>query len=314
MSLDICKPSNVTISAIPIKDLYNHLYWDHRIYDLRSKEDYIKSHICRAHNMNPSPVITVDAIADIDAQIDSEYGRAEQSSEVFIYTDAETHYENYQLQLRILNILLSYLTSARNHSNKSLKQIYTFIDGYENFHSTFPFLCSDSAYFHECSLLVWPSYVRPNLYLGSAMCRNETVIAMLNITHIMSFSEYNENEIKSTNITTLHWQLSDSRSTNLLSVFPSAIAWISKAINDENGTVLVHCDQGVSRSASVVIAYLLHSNTNLCTVEAAFNHLKLKRSVIRPNASFLQQLEEFSSTIDIKDKTIKPNKEDSTVF
>ncbi|CAF3578151.1 unnamed protein product [Rotaria sp. Silwood1] len=314
MSIYLSKPSNITITDTSIEDLYNYLYWDHRIYDLRSKEDYIRGHICRAHNMHPLPIITADVIADIDAEIDNDYGRAEQPSEVIIYTGDKAHYDDHQLQLKILNSLLCYLFSSNNPSKKSLKQIHILTDGYENFHSIFPFLCSDNIYYTECSQLVWPSYIMPNLYLGSAMCRNETIISMLKITHIMSFSDYPEKRIQSKNTKTLHWQISDSLSTKLLSVFPSAVEWISKAVNDDKGTVLVHCDQGVSRSASVVIAYLLHSNCNFSTVDSALNHVKSKRSVIRPNESFLQQLEEYSSTISTKNDSVEPKKEDFTVW
>ncbi|CAF2743180.1 unnamed protein product [Rotaria sp. Silwood2] len=313
MSTYLSKPSNITITDISIQDLYNYLYWDHRIYDIRSNEDYIRSHICRAHNMYPLPIITVDAIADIDADIDKNYGRAEQPSEVIIYANKKAHYDDYQLQLEILNSLLSYLTSSMNLSKKSLKQIHILTDGYENFQSTFPFLCSDNIYYSECSQLIWPSYIMPNLYLGSEMCRNETVISMLKITHIMSFSDYPEKKIQSTNTKTLHWQVSDSLSAKLLPVFSPAVEWISKAIDDDKGIVLVHCDQGVSRSASVVIAYLLSSNSNFSTVDMTLNHVKSKRSVIRPNASFLQQLEEYSSTIGIKNESMKPQKEDFAV-
>lgn len=85
--------SNVSIIDISNEDLYNKLYWDHRIYDLRCKEDYIKSHLCRAHNINPFPTITIDSIANIDAEIDDNYGRAEQPSDVIIYTN-----NNYKIE------------------------------------------------------------------------------------------------------------------------------------------------------------------------------------------------------------------------
>jgi len=273
--------SNVSIIDISNEDLYNKLYWDHRIYDLRCKEDYIKSHLCRAHNINPFPTITIDSIAKIDAEIDDNYGRAEQPSDVIIYTN-----NNYKIEL---NCLLSYLIS----SMKFLKRIHILIDGYEQFHSIYPFLCTDSIYYNECSQLVWPSCIASNLYLGSSMCRNETVISMLNITHILSLSEYPEQIIRKKNIQTLHWKIADSLSANLLDVFPVAVRWISKGINDDKGIVLVHCDQGVSRSASVIIAYLLTYNVEFSTVDAALNHVKSKRGVIRPNASFLDQLEKY---------------------
>ena len=293
--------SNVTITTISTDDFYNCLYWDHRIYDLRPKEDYARSHICRSHNISPLPVVTTDVIALIDAKIDDEYGKAENPSDVLICTNDKAHYDDCALQSEILNSLLSYLTSTRNPSNKFLKRVHILDHGYEHFHLIFSFLCSDSIHYSECSRLVWPSCITPNLYLGSAMCRNETVVSMLKITHILSFSDFPEKKIQLTNVETLHWKISDSLSAKLVSVFPVVVAWISKAINNDNGIVLVHRDQGVSRSASVVIAYLLHSDINFPSVDVALNYVKSKR----PNPSFLQQLEEYSINIRNTNQTME---------
>lgn len=302
MFIDLSMQTTVKITSISTEDFYNYLYWDYRIYDLRSQVDYIRSHICRAHSMNPSSVITVDVVAEIDAQIVNDYGKAEQPSEILLYADGDTHdnRDAYMLQMQILKILVTYLTSNKNPHNNLLTKIHILTDGFENFHTMFPFLCSDHLYYIECSQLSWPSYIIPHLYLGSSMCRNELVMSMLKITHIMSLSDYAEKPMQSCSFETLHWQVADSSSTNLLAIFPRAVVWISKAINHDGGNVLVHCDQGVSRSASIVIAYLLYSNTNFCTVEDALDYVRSKRSIVKPNASFLQQLEQYIGNRDVK--------------
>jgi len=48
--------------------------------------------------------------------------------------------------------------------------------------------------------------------------------------------------------------------------------------------VLVHCHMGVSRSATVVIAYLMKYFH--MTHREAYNFVKKKRSVINPNEGF----------------------------
>lgn len=297
MSKSLSQHSNIGITTISTEDFYNRLYWDHRIYDLRSKDDYISSHIWRAHNLCPSPVISIDTVAAIDAQIDNDFGRAEQPTEVLIYTIDKIQYDDSQPHVMILDTLLSYLNSSRNPWNKLLKQILILSDGYEKFRSTFPYLCSDNIYYIECSQLSWPSYIKPNLYLGSSICRNKTVISMLKITHIISFSDFSPRQIDLENIKIQHWKISDSLTENLLAVFSPAVAWISQAIEIDKGIVLVHCDQGVSRSASIIIAYLMSSDSNFSTLNATLNYVKSKRSVIQPNISFLQQLEQYSSVL-----------------
>lgn len=52
--------------------------------------------------------------------------------------------------------------------------------------------------------------------------------------------------------------------------------------------VLVHCRLGVSRSASVVLAYLLKTTNQ--TLKEVFQFVKHKRPIIKPNPSFIKQL------------------------
>ncbi|XP_037934969.1 dual specificity protein phosphatase 19-like [Teleopsis dalmanni] len=58
-----------------------------------------------------------------------------------------------------------------------------------------------------------------------------------------------------------------------------------------NGIVLVHCNAGVSRSASVVIAYLIkHCQMKF---DDAYAYVKGKRACVQPNSGFLEQLKKF---------------------
>lgn len=59
----------------------------------------------------------------------------------------------------------------------------------------------------------------------------------------------------------------------------------------EGNKVLVHCIAGISRSASVIIAYLIKYHK--MTFYKAFNHVKSKRKIIQPNVGFINQLKLF---------------------
>ncbi|KAJ1073855.1 hypothetical protein K5549_007093 [Capra hircus] len=59
---------------------------------------------------------------------------------------------------------------------------------------------------------------------------------------------------------------------------------------------LVHCKMGVSRSASTVIAYAMKEFG--WTLEKAYNYVKQKRSITRPNAGFMRQLSEYEGILD----------------
>lgn len=74
--------------------------------------------------------------------------------------------------------------------------------------------------------------------------------------------------------------------------------------------MLVHCKMGVSRSASVVIAYAMKAYN--WDFETALQNVKEKRSCIKPNKSFLLQLETYQGILDAmknKEKLLRSKSE-----
>ncbi|GFS02148.1 dual specificity protein phosphatase 19 [Elysia marginata] len=82
--------------------------------------------------------------------------------------------------------------------------------------------------------------------------------------------------------------------------FERAIKFIDQCKN-LNGRVLVHCNAGISRSAAIVMAYLIQ--TEGMNVNDAFSYLRSKRPATCPNPGFLIQLETFYQNIHTKQKT-----------
>ena len=52
--------------------------------------------------------------------------------------------------------------------------------------------------------------------------------------------------------------------------------------------MLVHCAQGISRSATLVISYMVRHMD--LTLKAALNRVRVRRSVAHPNSDFMRQL------------------------
>jgi len=52
--------------------------------------------------------------------------------------------------------------------------------------------------------------------------------------------------------------------------------------------VLVHCEQGVSRSAAACVAYIMRSKP--CTLDQALREVRGVRRCVAPNAGFLRQV------------------------
>ena len=58
---------------------------------------------------------------------------------------------------------------------------------------------------------------------------------------------------------------------------------------------MVHCIAGVSRSASLCMAYLMRYQQ--MSLASAFEHVKICRPVVRPNKGFLRQLVQWETEL-----------------
>ena len=66
---------------------------------------------------------------------------------------------------------------------------------------------------------------------------------------------------------------------------------------EKNKCILVHCRKGVSRSSSIVIAYLMYINKQ--SFEEAYDFVLKKKNNIKPNDNFINQLKEFDDMIKV---------------
>ncbi|XP_071339009.1 protein phosphatase Slingshot homolog 1 isoform X2 [Trachinotus anak] len=87
----------------------------------------------------------------------------------------------------------------------------------------------------------------------------------------------------------------DEEATDLLAHWNETYNFIVKAKKNRS-KCLVHCKMGVSRSASTVIAYAMKEYG--WSLEKAYNFVKQKRSITRPNPGFMRQLAEYEGILD----------------
>ncbi|XP_029018060.1 protein phosphatase Slingshot homolog 1 isoform X2 [Betta splendens] len=87
----------------------------------------------------------------------------------------------------------------------------------------------------------------------------------------------------------------DEEATDLLAHWNETYNFIVKA-KKSHSKCLVHCKMGVSRSASTVIAYAMKEYG--WSLEKAYNFVKQKRSITRPNPGFMRQLAEYEGILD----------------
>ena len=132
------------------------------------------------------------------------------------------------------------------------------------------------------------------LYIGDAEAASELgMLEELKIQRIISLG--NEKEGKKykyfENIEYLKIVIDDNDNENIYKYFAICNKFISLGFDSAN--VLVHCHKGVSRSATIVIAYLMYTyKTDFYT---AFQKLKSVRPIEKPNEGFMKQLQEYQS-------------------
>lgn len=149
-----------------------------------------------------------------------------------------------------------------------------------------------------------PACILPNLYLGAfhnaqdiQQLKTHGINCIINVASEIKYTI----PIPSINYHHIHWTHTQ---TNLASVeFDNAIKIIMDA-HTQNQTVLIHCQQGIERSAALVLAFLLF--TNGWTLDTALSFVKQKAPGIRPNMELLYQLREYEQTKqNIQTKTMK---------
>ncbi|XP_008293925.1 dual specificity protein phosphatase 26-like [Stegastes partitus] len=133
--------------------------------------------------------------------------------------------------------------------------------------------------------------VWPRLYIGDQdSAENRADLSMHRITHILNAAHSKRRgrpEIyEGMRITYMGIEAHDSCGFDMSVNFQAAADFIQSALS-RGGKVLVHCHVGVSRSATLVLAYLMLKQ-NLTLVEAICA-VKDNRGVI-PNRGFLRQL------------------------
>lgn len=86
---------------------------------------------------------------------------------------------------------------------------------------------------------------------------------------------------------------------DIQSHFKPTYEFIDKALSN-SGKVLVHCSAGISRSTSIICAYLIKKNK--ITFEQAMKIIWEGRIIAEPNRSFAKQLKDWYASEVISSK------------
>ena len=150
-----------------------------------------------------------------------------------------------------------------------------------------------------------PTQITPHVYLGGAkQAKNLSVLKSLGITHVLNCTPPKSEDPetgcpnffekdKSAGFVYKRIPVFDNIGEDLLVHINGAIKFIEQS--QHYGKILVHCHKGISRSASIVMGYLM--KTNELTLSEALEHLRGLRPVVCPNEAFLRQLAMFEESL-----------------
>ena len=158
------------------------------------------------------------------------------------------------------------------------------------------------------------------LWLSSAnSALDESVVGDLGITHIVNATNrcvpnmYEKNGVAYLNV-----DIDDDESASISSHFKSVEEFLNTAQSSSTtlnpSRCLVHCMVGVSRSATLVIAYLMLRSSSP-SLREIFNDVKSRREIIAPNPRFARELmqlelelnETLSQNTITEEEMISPN-------
>uniref|UniRef100_A0A8C5L6R6 Dual specificity phosphatase 2 n=1 Tax=Jaculus jaculus TaxID=51337 RepID=A0A8C5L6R6_JACJA len=181
--------------------------------------------------------------------------------------------------------------------------------GFHDFQARFPDLCSEApglalppaeaenhssdprAPIHDQG---GPVEILPYLFLGS--CTHSSDLQGLQacgITAVLNVSASCPNHFEDL-LCYKSIPVEDNHMVEISAWFQEAIGFID-SVKNSGGRVLVHCQAGISRSATICLAYLIQSHR--VRLDEAFDFVKQRRGVISPNFSFMGQLLQFETQV-----------------
>lgn len=137
-------------------------------------------------------------------------------------------------------------------------------------------------------------HIVDNLYLGNWYDSiDEQLLKNANITRILTLNTENTHTqaniamFKRLGIKYKYIYINDNKHENISAFLDESLAFIKQ----DKQNVFVHCSAGVSRSVSIIIAYLIKEKK--MTYDTALHCIRMIRPIANPNSGFVSQLKAY---------------------
>ncbi|XP_054625385.1 dual specificity protein phosphatase 16 isoform X2 [Dunckerocampus dactyliophorus] len=271
------------------------------LIDSRPFVDYNTSHILEAVNVNCSKLMKRRLlqdkvhIAELLQHSASNKLELQAHHEVVVYDQSSSDLSSLGSD-GFVSVLLVKL-------ERNFPSVHLLEGGFSAFSRLFPGLCEGkSAQVPSCMSQpclpvanTGPTRILPHLYLGCQRdVLNQDVMQQNAIAYVLNASNTCPKPDFIPESHFLRVPVNDSFCEKILPWLDRSVEFIEKA-KASNSSVLVHCLAGISRSATIAIAYIMKRMD--MSLDEAYRFVKEKRPTISPNFNFLGQLLDFEKKI-----------------
>ncbi|KAL7857950.1 hypothetical protein AOLI_G00180520 [Acnodon oligacanthus] len=270
------------------------------LIDSRPFVDYNASHILEAVNVNCSKLmkrrLQQDKVQITELLQHSAKKKLElQGQEVVVYDQSSSDPTSLSSEA-FLSVLLAKL-------QRNFPSVHLLSGGFVEFSNLFPGLCEGkstlvpSCISQPCLPInsSGPTRILPHLYLGCQRdVLNKDLMQQNDIAYVLNASNTCPKPDFVPESHFLRVPVNDSFCEKILPWLDKSVEFIEKA-KACNARVLVHCLAGISRSATIAIAYIMKRMD--MSLDEAYRFVKEKRPTISPNFNFLGQLLDFEKKI-----------------
>ncbi|KAM8970041.1 LOW QUALITY PROTEIN: dual specificity protein phosphatase 8 [Sarcophilus harrisii] len=272
------------------------------VIDSRSFVEYNSGHVLSSVNICCSKLVKRRlqqdkvSIAELIQPASRMKVEAEERQDVVVY-DQSTRDASVLAADSFLSILLSKLDSC-------FHSVSILTGGFAAFSSCFPGLCEGKPAASLPMSLSQPclpvasvalTRILPHLYLGSQKdVLNQDLMTRNGISYVLNASNSCPKPDFICESRFMRIPVNDSYCEKLLPWLDKSIEFIDKA-KLSSCQVIVHCLAGISRSATIAIAYIM--KTMGMSSDDAYRFVKDRRPSISPNFNFLGQLLEYERSL-----------------
>jgi protein-tyrosine phosphatase len=89
--------------------------------------------------------------------------------------------------------------------------------------------------------------------------------------------------------------IQDCETANIIMYFPATNLFLHHHLRERQHSVLVHCRAGISRSATIVLAYLMQFHD--LSLDEAITTVRSRRPIVQPNVGFMAQLRAWEAEL-----------------